>query len=162
MQRTPSSRSFDTSVLGWIPIYSETLDSLQSRILQMFVVVQMRDRRRSRPLAVSRFCAILKQGLLALTLSRVRNDDLCWLLVVSVSQNWPVRTSHHVSCSLPIPQRKSTMAGIHLPIFIKGEHLLCTGFSPSSRAGCACVFGRSTTASSPGQNLTPPRCCLRR
>jgi transposase-like protein len=85
-----------------------------------------------------------------------------WLLVVSVSQNWPVRTSHHVSCSLPIPQRKSTMASIHLPIFTRGEHLLCTGFSPSSRAGRACVFGRSTTALSTGPNRTPPRCCLRR
>jgi hypothetical protein len=86
----------------------------------MFVVVQMRDRRRSRPLAVSRFCAILKQGLLALTLSRVRNDDLCWLLVVSVSQNWPVRTPHPVPYSLPIPHRKSTIESIHSLIFTKG------------------------------------------
>ena len=37
---------------------------------------------------------------------------LCWLLVVSVGQNWPVRTSHAVSCFLPIPHHKSTISSI--------------------------------------------------
>ncbi len=31
------------------------------------------------------------------------HERLCWLLVVSVGQNWPVRTPHAISCSLLIP-----------------------------------------------------------
>jgi hypothetical protein len=58
--------------------------------------------------------------------------QLCWLLVASVRQNWPVRTLHAVSCSLPIPQRKSIISSIHLLIFTKGERLLCRGFSSFS------------------------------
>jgi hypothetical protein len=46
---------------------------------------------------------------------------LCWLLVASVGQNWPVRTPHYDSCSLPIPQRKSTISSIHSLIFTKGN-----------------------------------------
>jgi hypothetical protein len=56
---------------------------------------------------------------------------LCWLLVVSVGQNWPVRTPYPSSCSLPIPERKSTIESMHLLIFTKGEWTLCKGFSPS-------------------------------
>lgn len=37
---------------------------------------------------------------------------LCWLLVASADQNWAVRTPASVSCSLPIPQRKSTISSI--------------------------------------------------
>src|SRR5260370_6576588 len=46
---------------------------------------------------------------------------LCWLLVVSVGQNWPMRTPNHASCSLPISQRKCTISGIHLLNFTKGD-----------------------------------------
>src|SRR5215469_2878000 len=59
--------------------------------------------------------------------------DLCWLLVASVGPNWPVRTSHAVSCSLPIPQRKYILSSIGSLIFSKGEWTLCKGYSPSSR-----------------------------
>jgi hypothetical protein len=58
---------------------------------------------------------------------------VCWLLVTSVGLNGPVRTPPAVSCSLLIPQRKSTIESMHLLIFIKGEWTLCRGFSPSSR-----------------------------
>jgi hypothetical protein len=84
---------------------------------------------------------------------------LCWLLVVSVGQKGPLRTPNHASCSLPMPQRKSTISSIHLLIFTKGEWTLCRGFSPSSRALYAFVFGRFTIALSPGPNPTPPRSC---
>ena len=60
-------------------------------------------------------------------------NHLCWLLVVSVGQNRPVRTPQAVSCSLPIPQRKSTISSIDSLIFTEGKWTLCTGFSPSSR-----------------------------
>src|SRR6266446_9737222 len=43
------------------------------------------------------------------------------LLVVSVGQNWPMRTPNHASCSLPISQRKCTISGIHLLNFTKGD-----------------------------------------
>src|SRR5215472_18683492 len=46
---------------------------------------------------------------------------LCWLLVASVGQNRPVRTPPAVSCSLPIPQRKSTIASMHPLILTKGN-----------------------------------------
>jgi hypothetical protein len=46
--------------------------------------------------------------------------NLCWLRVVSVHQFWPLRTSHHASCSLPILRRKRTIASIHSLIFTKG------------------------------------------
>jgi putative transposase len=39
---------------------------------------------------------------------------LCRLLVASVGLNGPVRTPHAISCSLPIPQKKSTISSIHL------------------------------------------------
>ncbi len=39
---------------------------------------------------------------------------LCWLLVVAVGQNWPVRRSHAV---LPIPHQKSTISSILYLIF---------------------------------------------
>jgi hypothetical protein len=60
--------------------------------------------------------------------------SLCWLLVASVGQNRPVRTPHAVSCSEPVPQRKSTIESMHLLIFKKGKWTLCRGFSRSSRA----------------------------
>jgi hypothetical protein len=44
-------------------------------------------------------------------------EPVCWLRVVSVGQNRPVRTPHAVSCSLPIPQRKSTISSIDSFIF---------------------------------------------
>src|SRR5262249_52845648 len=47
-------------------------------------------------------------------------QSVCWLLVVSVGQNWPMRTPTHASCSLPISQRKCTISGIHLLDFTKG------------------------------------------
>jgi len=47
--------------------------------------------------------------------------NLCWLLVASVSQNGPVRIPHAVFCSLPIPQRKSTISNIDTQIFTKGK-----------------------------------------
>src|SRR5260221_11853616 len=59
--------------------------------------------------------------------------SLCWLLVASDGPNWPVRTPHAVSCSLPIPQRKSTISSMPLLLFTTGEWTLCRGFSPSSR-----------------------------
>jgi len=46
---------------------------------------------------------------------------LCWLLVASVGPNWPVRTPHAVSCSLPIPERKRTISSMHLLILTKGN-----------------------------------------
>src|SRR5438876_4053870 len=46
-------------------------------------------------------------------------DYLCWLLVASVGQNWPVRTPHAVSCSLLIPHHKSTISSIKSLIFTK-------------------------------------------
>jgi hypothetical protein len=46
---------------------------------------------------------------------------LCWLLVASVGQNWAVRTPTSISCSLPIPQRKSTISSIDSHIFTKGN-----------------------------------------
>jgi len=46
---------------------------------------------------------------------------LCWLLEVSVGQNWPVRIPHAVSCSLPILVRKSTISSIGSLIFTKGN-----------------------------------------
>ncbi len=58
---------------------------------------------------------------------------VCWLLVVSVGQNGPVRTPHPIPCFLPIAQRKSTISSIDSLIFTEGEWTLCTGFSPSSR-----------------------------
>jgi transcriptional regulator with XRE-family HTH domain len=64
------------------------------------------------------------------------------------------------SSSLPIPQRKSTMASIHLPIFTKGERRLCMGFSPVSSGWQVMAFSCCTTALSPGPNPTPPRCYL--
>lgn len=42
---------------------------------------------------------------------------VCWLLVASVGQNWPVRTPYAVSCSLPIPEKQSTIASIDSLIF---------------------------------------------
>src|SRR5215471_835483 len=88
-----------------------------------------------------------------------KRGQLCWLRVSSLILNEPVRTPHAVSCSLPIPKRKSTILSMHLLIFFKGERLLCRGFSPSSRACYAFVFSRSTIASSLGPNRTPHRCC---
>jgi hypothetical protein len=41
--------------------------------------------------------------------------------MASVGQNWPVRTPQPVSCTLPIPQRKSTISNIHSLIFTKGN-----------------------------------------
>src|SRR2546421_11827149 len=58
--------------------------------------------------------------------------EVCWLLVASVGSVRPLRASPSIARSLPIPQRKSTMASIHWPIFTKGEHLPCMGFSPLS------------------------------
>jgi hypothetical protein len=46
---------------------------------------------------------------------------LCWLLVVSVGQHWPVRTPLTVSYFLPIPKRQSTIASIDSLIFTKGN-----------------------------------------
>src|SRR5262249_16284524 len=46
---------------------------------------------------------------------------LCWLRVVSVGQNWPGRTSHNDSCSLPIPHHKNTISSIKSLIFTKGN-----------------------------------------
>jgi hypothetical protein len=48
-----------------------------------------------------------------------RRFPLCWLLVASASQNWPVRTPHAVSCSLLIPHHKSTISSIKSLIFTK-------------------------------------------
>jgi len=84
---------------------------------------------------------------------------LCRLLVSSLGLNEPVRTPHAVSCSLPIPERKSTISSMHLLIFFKGERLLCGGFLLSSRACYTFVFGRSTIALSPGPNRTPLLSC---
>jgi hypothetical protein len=44
---------------------------------------------------------------------------------------WACENPQAVSCSLWIPQRKSTMASIDSHIFTKGEWTLCMGFSPS-------------------------------
>jgi hypothetical protein len=44
-----------------------------------------------------------------------------------------VRTPFSVSCSLPIPERKSTISSIDSLILTKGERLLCAGFSLPSR-----------------------------
>jgi hypothetical protein len=46
---------------------------------------------------------------------------LCWLLVASVGQNGPVRTSHDDTCSLPIPHHKNTISSIKSLIFTKGN-----------------------------------------
>jgi hypothetical protein len=69
----------------------------------------------------------------ALLARELKADVLCWLLVASVGPNWPVRTPHAVSCSLPIPERKRTISSMHLLILTTGEWTLCRGFSPSSR-----------------------------
>jgi hypothetical protein len=47
-------------------------------------------------------------------------DPLCWLLVVSGGQNWPVRTPLTVSYFLPIPKRQSTITSIDSLIFTEG------------------------------------------
>jgi NAD(P)-dependent dehydrogenase (short-subunit alcohol dehydrogenase family) len=83
----------------------------------------------------------VSSGLGSITQASDRNDEffqvnnlpLCWLLVVSGGQDWPVRTPLTVSCSLLIPERKSTISRIHSLIFTKGERTLCKGFSPASR-----------------------------
>jgi len=45
---------------------------------------------------------------------------LCWLLVISVGQNWPVSTPHPVFPSLLIPEKKSTIVSIDSLIFTRG------------------------------------------
>jgi hypothetical protein len=79
---------------------------------------------------------LLLLGVLLFSLARMcfLGWSLCWLLVASVGKNWPGRTPHAVSCSEPVPQRKSTIESRHLLIFTKGEWTLCSGFSRSSRA----------------------------
>jgi Transposase domain (DUF772) len=57
------------------------------------------------------------------SLTRIRERygvKVCWLLVVSVGQNWLVRTPHAVSCFLPIHQKESTISNINSLIFTKG------------------------------------------
>jgi len=46
-----------------------------------------------------------------------RVSPLCWLLVASVGQNGLVITPPIVLCSLPIPQRESTISSINSLIF---------------------------------------------
>ena len=55
----------------------------------------------------------------AILLFSSTDDQVCWLLVASVGQNTPVRTSHAVSCSLLIPHHKSTISSIKSLIFTK-------------------------------------------
>ena len=63
--------------------------------------------------------------------------------MASVGQNWPVRTPHAVSCSLPIPQRKSTISSIDSLILTERERLLSRRCSSSSCGKQAFGFSRS-------------------
>jgi hypothetical protein len=49
---------------------------------------------------------------------------LCWLLVASVRQMRPLRTPHHVACSLPIPQKQSRIE-THVPAYLQKGIVHC-------------------------------------
>src|SRR6266568_7308839 len=136
---------------------------------------QAKDRLHNLPVQVTPFigreqevaaaCALVRRTevrLVTLTGTGGIGKTLCWLLVASVGSGRPLRTPPSTVSCLLIPLRKSTMASIHLLIFTMGERLLCLGFSPFSNGWQVMAFSRCTTASSPGPNPTPPRCCLRR
>src|SRR5215467_4800360 len=55
---------------------------------------------------------LFKKSLQRADKERLLLSSLCWLLVVFVGPNWPVRTPHAVSCSLPIPQRTCILSSI--------------------------------------------------
>ena len=128
---------------------SELLPVLLLRSLITHSIFRLPDR-------VEHSCQYDEQELAALPEYSVADQvhRLCWLLVVSCGQNWPVRTSHHDSCSLPIPQRKSTFESIQSLISYQKQVRTCrrkrtppkASDHPAATGGTTCLYQNGSEA----------------